>query len=94
MKPIQQFVDELNAAFPVEGPYSSVFTFTEGKRFYKICHERQQGVGRSAYAFVDKNNGDLYKAASWSAPANYVRGNINDESGLAACDRYSVKYLR
>jgi hypothetical protein len=94
MKTIEYFVAELNAKFPKEEPYQDMFIFTTGKRFYKICRSRDGVKPSSAYAFIDKANGDLYRAGSWSAPANYVRGNINDESGLNACDQYGVKYLK
>lgn len=94
MKTIDEFVKELNEKFPKVNDYDEIFVFTNGKRFYKICRSRNGVTPNSAYAFIDKNNGDLYRASSWSAPANYVRGNINDESGLVACEKYGVKYLR
>lgn len=94
MKSIQEFVDELNAKFPKTTPYKDTFVFTVGKRFYKICRSRDGIKPASSYAFVDKNTGELYRAASWSAPALYVRGNINDESGLKACNEYGVVTLR
>jgi len=31
---------------------------------------------RGVHAFVDKNNGDLYKAKSWKSPAKGVRYNL------------------
>jgi len=92
MKTIEQFVEELNNKFPKVGEFESIFIFTEGKKFWKICRWREGST--SAYAFVDKNTGDLFKAASWAAPAKHMRGNINDESGLNACNKYSVFYLR
>jgi hypothetical protein len=94
MKTIQDFVNELNQKFPKVEAYQESFIFTEGKRFYKICRSRDGIRPGSSYGFVDKATGDLYKAASWNAPANYVRGNINDPSGLDACEQYSVKYLK
>lgn len=94
MKTIDQFVKELNDKFPQSTPFKDCFMFTTGKRFYKICRSRDGVKPNSSYAFVDKDNGDLYKSASWNAPANYVRGNINDASGLDACEEYSVKYLK
>jgi hypothetical protein len=94
MKTIEYFVAELNAKFPKEKEWQDSFIFTTGKRFYKICRSRDGVKPNSSYAFVDKSNGDLYKSASFNAPANYVRGNINDPSGLDACEEYSVKYLR
>ena len=94
MKTIDEFVAELNAKFPKTEPYKDCFIYTTGKRFYKICRSRDGVTPNSSYAFIDKTNGDLYRSASWAAPANYVRGNINDASGLDACDEYGVKYLK
>lgn len=94
MKTIEQFVKELNEKFPKQYDWSETFMFTEGKKFFKICRTKDGYTPSSAYGFVDKNTGDLYKAASYSIPAKHVRGNINDESGLNACEQYSVIYLR
>ena len=92
---IAQFVEQLNNKFPTNGQlFKEKFVYTTGKRFYKICRSRDGINPSSAYAFVDKETGDLYKSASWNAPALHVRGNINDESGLNACEEYSVKYLK
>jgi hypothetical protein len=94
MKDIETFVAELNTKFPKTTPYKDSFVYTVGKRFYKVCRSRDGVKPNSSYAFIDKANGDLYRAGSWTAPANYVRGNINDSSGLDACDEYGVKTLR
>ena len=34
------------------------------------------GASRSVHAFVDKKTGDVYKAASFKAPAKHVRFNL------------------
>jgi hypothetical protein len=36
----------------------------------------QAGVGRSAYCFVDRETGNILKAAGWNAPAKGTRGSI------------------
>ena len=54
---------------------SKTFTISSGRRYYKI-NEVNGGV----HAFVDKESGDLYKAASYKAPADGVRYNLLDES--------------
>lgn len=46
------------------------YSFTRGKVRIKII------MDGSAWGFVDPENGDLYKPASWSAPAKHIRGNI------------------
>ena len=54
------------------------FRIKEGRKYYKIVQfefdERLQKYrDRSVHSFVDKNTGDVYKAASWKAPAKHVR---------------------
>lgn len=59
-----------------------------GKRFVKIIRSR------SVYAFVEIDSGDIYKPASWNAPAKHVRGNIFNDDPLACTGIYGVNYLR
>ena len=59
------------------------FEIKEGKKYYKIVQmefetwEKSQFYGQyregSVHAFVDKNNGNVYKPASWRSPAKHVR---------------------
>jgi len=42
-------------------------------------HEGAQKSG--VYAFIDRTTGDVFKAASWSAPAKGARGNLFDAAG-------------
>ena len=51
------------------------FYIEEGRKYHKIIMECENGA-RSVHAFVDKKSGDLYKAASWKAPAKHVRFNL------------------
>ena len=44
------------------------YSIRTGRKYHKIV----EGEG-SAHAFVDKNTGEVYKPASWSAPAKGVR---------------------
>jgi len=58
-----------------EGVYT--FTYEKGRKYARIVMHTPQ---RSAHAFVDLNTGDVYKSASWKAPAkNGVRFNLLDE---------------
>ena len=43
-----------------------------GRKYHKIMMECDDGA-RSVHAFVDKKTGEVYKAASWKAPAKDVR---------------------
>lgn len=94
MKPIADFVAELNTKYPKEGDYSSMYIYTTGQKYYRICTSRDGITPECAYGFVDIETGDLFKSASWNAPAKIKRGNINDVSGLNACGRYGIQHLR
>jgi hypothetical protein len=45
-----------------------------GKKWVKIV--RADAAQKSVFCFVDPQTGDLYKAATWNAPAKGIRGNI------------------
>jgi hypothetical protein len=61
----------------------------EGKKYLKIVY------GGSVHAFVDKITGDIYKAATWAAPAKHVRGNIfSEQNGMENMNVYGPAYLR
>ena len=56
------------------------FKITTGKKFYKIVQmnfdtfqNRNEYREGSVHAFVDKQTGQVYKPASWQAPAKHVR---------------------
>lgn len=53
-----------------------------------------QGRGGSVHTFVDINNGDILKAASWAAPApNGVRGNIfSEDYGASVVNEHGANY--
>ena len=51
------------------------FEIREGKKYYKIVQvefdtfqDRNEYRDSSVHSFVDKNNGNVYKPASWKAP--------------------------
>ena len=72
------------------------FKVKTGKKFYKIVqmeyseaseyYNRKAGYREgSVHAFVDKKTGQVYKPASWQAPAKHVRYDlriINDRAKL------------
>jgi hypothetical protein len=48
------------------------FTIESGRKYHKIVFT-DGGGQRSVHAFVDRNTGEVYKSASWKAPAKGVR---------------------
>ena len=69
-----------------DGTYKGLykFTFKTGKKFHKVYflqyeeaneyYNRPAGYrAGSVTAFIDKNTGEVYKPASWKAPAKHVR---------------------
>ena len=69
------------------------FVIRSGRKYYKIIQQdfdtfrdRNEYRDGSVHAFVDKNTGEVYKPASWSAPhTKYVRYDlriINDRAKL------------
>ena len=54
--------------------------FDEGKKYVKVV-SISGGGSRSVFCFVEKENGNIWRAASWKAPArNFVRGNVFDQA--------------
>lgn len=51
------------------------FEIESGKKYHKIVMI-SSGDARSVHCFVDKKTGDVYKSASWKAPAKGVRFNL------------------
>ena len=71
-------------------PRCEKFSFIVGKRYIKLVFD-----GRAAHCFVNRENGDVFKAASWSTPAKHARGNIFDgDNGLGMMEAHGPKYLR
>lgn len=48
------------------------FIVETGRKYHKIIFKDGNG-SRSVHAFVDKKTGEIYKSASWKAPAKGVR---------------------
>ena len=95
----QQLINEHTAKnYPNLVP--DTLTYTEGGRYYKVV--KHGGV----HAFIAKEDfvtkgmgqvykGDIFKPASWNAPAKHARGNIYDESkGMSQMNPYGPNYLR
>ena len=95
----------LNDRFKVNSIESNNSVYTQwemevGRKYIKVISylvsEGERLRGRSCIMFVDKNDGAVYKSASWKAPAKGIRFSI---SGLLdhpdICDQYgSFLYKR
>ena len=69
--------------------YCNGLEVTEGSRYWKIISTNGSGTQKSVAGFIAKagdkkfREGDMLKAAGWSAPArNFARGNVLDGTGL------------
>jgi hypothetical protein len=65
-----------------------------GKKYIRIVATRDGGEGhRSSWGFINKENGDILKSASWKAPAKHARGNIHDDNPIDNVTPYGPNYL-
>ena len=65
------------------------FEIREGKKYYKVVQveydtfqNRNEYREGSVHAFVDKNTGNVYKPASWKAPAKHVRYSFKSQEDI------------
>jgi hypothetical protein len=65
-----------------------------GKKNARIVRHSKDNSTRSAYGFISLENGDLLKAAGWTAPAKHARGNILNDNPLNGCGPYGMTYLK
>ena len=66
--------DALELDFKTSHPNSDPYKFSieSGRKYHKIVMETES-QSRSVHAFVDQKTGEVYKAASFKAPATHVR---------------------
>lgn len=76
MDSIPYHVEQLNIIANEGIPYK--FYVKKGRKYHKVI--MQDGTHRSVHCFVDMKTGDVYKSASWNAPAKGVRFNLLDEA--------------
>ena len=72
-----QLVSRLQDSYGRDGDREGQFSITVGKKYYKII-QKSGGV----HAFVDKQTGEVYKPASWKAPAKHIRFSFQNEADL------------
>ncbi len=66
----EALLTDFNRQHKRSNPYK--FYIESGRKYHKLIMETESG-SRSVHAFVDKKTGEVYKAASWKAPAKDVR---------------------
>lgn len=82
------FMEGLREIVRTETKTDHEVSYEEGYKYIRIV---LSSVGpnpsKTAWGFIDKRSGDIFRSASWKAPClNHVRGNIYDESnGLKHC---------
>lgn len=88
------FMNDITEAFCDD--YTKAFGFDVGSKFIRVFADR--GSQKSAYCFVDRETGDIYKTASWGKPAlNCPRGNVYDGMNRFlsyGLQKYGAYYLR
>ena len=62
------------------------FRYYEGKKYFKVVREtfdefqgRNKWRDTTVHAFIDRETGEVYKPASWKAPAKHVRFNLGND---------------
>lgn len=63
-----------------------------GKKYIKIVRSENH-VSTSVFCFIERETGNVLKAASWAAPAPHPRGSIY-EVGNEGVSAYGAHYLK
>lgn len=76
--------------------WKSNIVTTKGSKFLKVIDEGSSGGGSSVVAFINRNTGQIFKAASFKIPAKHARGNVlNEDNGLSALNGQGrIRYLK
>lgn len=65
----------------------------DGRKYIRLVMVTTHG-NRSCWGFVNKETGDILKAATWKAPAKHARGNIANPESYADYPWTGPHYLR
>lgn len=89
LKELCQVLEERSRRFST----NRKFLIETGRKNYKVIAQ-DGGIGgklisRHAHCFVDKENGNIFKAASWSSAAKGVRYNLIDPESKALALAYA-----
>jgi hypothetical protein len=95
---LQEFIDAAQAMIGREfaALYPNVtpprLEIMPGPRFTRIISN--DGVSRSAWAFIENATGAILKPDGWKRPAKHARGNLHDPDPLRCIGRTGPTYLR
>jgi hypothetical protein len=78
------YTENLCSHLVIRGPKGYDYIIESGRKYHKVIMVTEGG-SRSVHCFVDQKTGDLYKSASWRAPAKGVRYNLLDEYSRESC---------
>jgi hypothetical protein len=83
-----QFVQTL-----LQSQVKHTLQISKGRKYTKLISVDTLG-SRSVWCFVDQTNGDILKAATWSAPAKHARGNISRPESYQNYEWTGPHYLK
>jgi hypothetical protein len=63
----------------------------KANKYYRV-EEHEMGRAGSIHAFIDISNGDIFKPASFKAPAKGARGNVTDQRYIDYVAKYPDSY--
>lgn len=76
---IDYYVSALNDKSNAGEMNGKKFVIVNGRKYAKVVGTFD-GETHTAYCFIDRDNGNMYKAASWNSPAKTVRYTITGVS--------------
>ena len=76
---------DFKSRYPNSDPYK--FSIESGRKYHKIVMDfpNGQSQSQSVHAFVNQKTGEVYKPASWKAPAKHVRFNLLEINSREEC---------
>jgi len=96
MDALTAFINECDKEFLERfGKVYRTVSYERGIKFIRIVITHPDSGQRSVYCFLDYQ-GNIYKSASWRAPAKHIRGSIFEDNFSIgrALGPYGAAYLR
>lgn len=88
---IAHYVQQLNIKSSAGEMADKVFTITNGRKYAKVISSSGENQN-FVFCFIDRKTGDVYKAATWKAPAKHVRYTLTDEESAQELAHKSDAY--